>query len=337
MATRGNDASGEPPRRLSRFRARPGRRSFVELEADAVRQWETIEQPSSLARSGNVRRLKSRGVRRRARQRVASEQVNVKWFRDRALTLVLMALFLVWLAVRSRGSSTCHGRLTRGRRALLRMSDSSPSGRSSTARGAASRAACHCAWSVELAAEVLALPQRAASEDTTIYTSSPTRWSVSKNQWMSQRSAACRLKPTASGVYWNANDIVLEDVDRVEVIRAPGATLWGVNAVNGVINIITNDAADTHGGLVAANYGTEEQPAAVLRYRGGARSSFGDPCLSQPCRMRGCAPPDRSEPRRRLAFDSRRPAIRRSPLAARSGERVGRVLSRLLLASISRA
>ena len=72
--------------------------------------------------------------------------------------------------------------------------------------------------------------------------------------------------PMFSGVYWNANDIVLEDVERVEVIRGPGAALWGANAVNGVINIITKQAADTQGGLVTATYGTEEQPAAVLRY-----------------------------------------------------------------------
>ena len=69
-----------------------------------------------------------------------------------------------------------------------------------------------------------------------------------------------------SGVYWNANDILLEDVERIEVIRGPGAALWGANAVNGVINIITKDAADTRGRLVAANFGTEERPAAMLRY-----------------------------------------------------------------------
>lgn len=72
--------------------------------------------------------------------------------------------------------------------------------------------------------------------------------------------------PMFSGVYWNANDIVLEDVERIEVIRGPGAALWGANAVNGVINITTRHAADTQGGLATATYGSEEQPTAVLRY-----------------------------------------------------------------------
>ena len=72
--------------------------------------------------------------------------------------------------------------------------------------------------------------------------------------------------PMFSGVYWNANDIVLEDLERIEVIRGPGAALWGANAVNGVINITTKRAADTQGGLFTAAYGTEEQPVGVLRY-----------------------------------------------------------------------
>src|SRR6185312_8387900 len=51
--------------------------------------------------------------------------------------------------------------------------------------------------------------------------------------------------PLFSGVYWDTNDVVLQDVDRIEVISGPGATLWGANAVNGVINIITRRAAET--------------------------------------------------------------------------------------------
>ncbi len=62
----------------------------------------------------------------------------------------------------------------------------------------------------------------------------------------------------ASGVFWDIQDTVLEDIDRIEVIRGPGAALWGVNAVNGVINIITKKAADTQGGEVTALGGTEE-------------------------------------------------------------------------------
>jgi iron complex outermembrane receptor protein len=74
--------------------------------------------------------------------------------------------------------------------------------------------------------------------------------------------------PASSGVFWEAQDVVLEDLDRIEVIRGPGASLWGANAVNGVINIITKSAKDTQGGLVAATYGTGEQPITTIRYGG---------------------------------------------------------------------
>ena len=73
--------------------------------------------------------------------------------------------------------------------------------------------------------------------------------------------------PLFSGVYWDTNDVVLQDVDRIEVISGPGATLWGANAVNGVINIITRRAAETQGGLVAVTAGDEER-SLTLRYGG---------------------------------------------------------------------
>jgi outer membrane receptor for Fe3+-dicitrate len=63
--------------------------------------------------------------------------------------------------------------------------------------------------------------------------------------------------PLFSGVYWNVQDVFLEDVDRIEVIRGPGATLWGANAVNGVINIITKDAQATQNGLFTAKAETK--------------------------------------------------------------------------------
>ncbi len=64
--------------------------------------------------------------------------------------------------------------------------------------------------------------------------------------------------PLFSGVYWDVQDVMLEDVDRIEVIRGPGATLWGANAVNGVINIITKAAKDTQGVLASGGWGNEE-------------------------------------------------------------------------------
>ncbi|MBQ0727901.1 MAG: TonB-dependent receptor [Thalassolituus oleivorans] len=69
-----------------------------------------------------------------------------------------------------------------------------------------------------------------------------------------------------SGVYWEDQDTLLEDVDRIEVIRGPGATLWGANAVNGVINIITKAASETQGSLVQVSGGNEERVIAQLRH-----------------------------------------------------------------------
>jgi iron complex outermembrane receptor protein len=70
------------------------------------------------------------------------------------------------------------------------------------------------------------------------------------------------------GVVWGVQNLVMEDVDRIEVIRGPGGALWGANAVNGVINIITKSAAETQGGLVSAVAGTTEQPDVSARYGG---------------------------------------------------------------------
>jgi iron complex outermembrane receptor protein len=70
------------------------------------------------------------------------------------------------------------------------------------------------------------------------------------------------------GVIWGMEDVVMEDLDRIEVIRGPGGTLWGANAVNGVINIITKSAKDTQGGLISTSFGTEDQPSTVARYGG---------------------------------------------------------------------
>ena len=75
--------------------------------------------------------------------------------------------------------------------------------------------------------------------------------------------------PVFSGVFWDQQDVMLEDVERIEVISGPGATLWGANAVNGVINVITKSSADTQGVLADAGAGNRDNQAAA-RY--GARA-----------------------------------------------------------------
>ena len=74
--------------------------------------------------------------------------------------------------------------------------------------------------------------------------------------------------PVTSGVFWNVQDTPLDDIDRIEVVRGPGGAVWGANAVNGVINIITKSAKETQGGLATVTYGTEEQPTTTVRYGG---------------------------------------------------------------------
>jgi iron complex outermembrane receptor protein len=65
--------------------------------------------------------------------------------------------------------------------------------------------------------------------------------------------------PLFSGVFWDAQDVMLEDVERIEVISGPGAALWGANAVNGVINVITRRSSDTQGGYAYARSGSLER------------------------------------------------------------------------------
>lgn len=75
--------------------------------------------------------------------------------------------------------------------------------------------------------------------------------------------------PLFSGVYWDRHDGLLEDIERIEVIRGPGAALWGANAVNGVVNIITKSARDTEGTYLSAGAGTGDEFQGAMRY--GAR------------------------------------------------------------------
>ncbi|HJW23667.1 MAG TPA: TonB-dependent receptor [Rhodocyclaceae bacterium] len=79
--------------------------------------------------------------------------------------------------------------------------------------------------------------------------------------------------PLFSGVLWEVHDAMLEDIERIEVIRGPGATLWGANAVNGVINIITRHTRETQGGLLSVTVGSEER--GVIGFRQGGTTEQG--------------------------------------------------------------
>jgi len=75
---------------------------------------------------------------------------------------------------------------------------------------------------------------------------------------------------TFGGAYWDTLDPPLEDIERIEVIRGPGGSVWGANAVNGVVNIITKKTSDTHGGLVVAGGGNLDQGSGTVQYGGKA-------------------------------------------------------------------
>jgi iron complex outermembrane receptor protein len=108
------------------------------------------------------------------------------------------------------------------------------------------------------------------------------KWAVGIRGFQSRLSRAVLVlidgrtvySPLFHGVYWEVQDTLIEDVERIEVIRGPGGTIWGANAVNGVINIITKRARDTRGTLVSAGGGSVNQGAIDFRHGGGNDAGF---------------------------------------------------------------
>lgn len=74
--------------------------------------------------------------------------------------------------------------------------------------------------------------------------------------------------PTFAGVFWENQDLLMDDIDRIEIVRGPGASVWGANAVNGIINIITKNAAVTQDELITVTAGNEERFIAETRFGG---------------------------------------------------------------------
>jgi len=101
-------------------------------------------------------------------------------------------------------------------------------------------------------------------------------WGVSSRGFSSGNSAKLLVlsdtrsiyTPLFSGVFWDVQDVLFEDIDRIEVIRGPGASLWGSNAVNGVISITSKSAKETQGAYFEGGGGTEERGFGAVRYGG---------------------------------------------------------------------
>lgn len=90
------------------------------------------------------------------------------------------------------------------------------------------------------------------------------------NKMLVLRDGRSVYSPFFAGTYWDLQDTIIDDIERIEVIRGPGGSIWGANAVNGVINIVTKSARQTAGLLAQAGGGTFEQSHGALRWGGPA-------------------------------------------------------------------
>jgi iron complex outermembrane receptor protein len=111
---------------------------------------------------------------------------------------------------------------------------------------------------------------------------SSNKWAISARGFTDQLSNKLLVlidgrsvySPDFSGVYWEIQDMILEDIERIEVIRGPGASLWGANAVNGVINIITKKTKDSQGTYLSTGFGNNAKNISEGRYGGQVGDSI---------------------------------------------------------------
>ena len=99
---------------------------------------------------------------------------------------------------------------------------------------------------------------------------------VTANKLLVLMDGRTLYSPLFAGTFWEIHDPVIADVDRIEVIRGPGGSIWGANAINGVINVITKNAADTRGNQLLVAAGNENQVITSARHGGrmGATGSY---------------------------------------------------------------
>ncbi len=111
-------------------------------------------------------------------------------------------------------------------------------------------------------------------------------WAISVRGFNSQFSGKLLVLIDGRAVYtplfgevsWDTQDVSLEDIERIEVIRGPGGAIWGANAVNGVINIITKKAGDSLGTMLVGGGGTQEQEFGTVQYGGSIKDHTSCTC-----------------------------------------------------------